>query len=262
MTDEKKPDAPAAPAVHTDELWGGPRLIENATADPVPVATKAEYFKLLNSRGLRMKDQQESTTGPQVDPAVLKALEAPVKPSRAVPPMTQDEAHVHGAITAVWKRYGLLETLWCPTCFAHGEHHGVSLVVGSKGVAIRCRCGEATYVAPVGTTDLMLSRLANTTVVEVDRSRGGILTPNGVVAVPVIELQAIEAVLIARWASYLKARQKEPRLFHKDCFVGNPSDEEAGIGLHISADRVILVCPCRHLYRQARRVTRYEATVH
>src|SRR5690348_15620632 len=157
-----------APALQTSELWGGPRWIENATSEPVYVTTKEEYWALLNARGLRMKHQQESSTGPAQN--IIDEVNAALPKPRIVPRLTQEEAHIYGAIFAVKRRLGIKETLWCKECFRRNTHHGVRLLLRTDLVRVMCRCGIADYQPPTGTTDLVLRTLPNIAHVETDKT--------------------------------------------------------------------------------------------
>ncbi|RPJ82872.1 MAG: hypothetical protein EHM13_08350, partial [Acidobacteria bacterium] len=77
-------------AIHGDELWGGPRFIENAESEPVYVETQAQYWELLRKNGLRMRDQQESTTGD--GPPVPRPTPIHETPHPEIAPMTKAEA--------------------------------------------------------------------------------------------------------------------------------------------------------------------------
>jgi hypothetical protein len=239
-------DPPSAPAVHSDELWGGPRFIHNATGDPVYVETQAEYWALLNRMGLRMKDQQESTTGPEVlkDPEPVPVHLTPAPP---VAPMSMDEAQIYGAITAVFKRYGIVESIWCDHCFARHVPHGCRMRVTSRGVLLQCRCGVAEYKAPAGTTDLVLSKVATSAVTLNDTTSGTISTPAGPEFRPTTFLHDMEAILIRRYIWSLRQRGKDPRLFHIGCWRDNPLLEDDAIGISVEPSKIVFICKCRTL---------------
>jgi hypothetical protein len=266
MADDKKPAAPLEPvpdpkapaekqtvAVHDDRMWDGAQYVDGLPGRPY-VTGKKQYLKLLNDAGLRMKHQQESTTGPKKDrPITVEDLLPPVV---VVPPMTQEEAHVYGAITAVFKHYELIETLWCEDCFARGRHHGCRMRVTPKHVLLECRCGHAMYQAPTGTTDLVLSRLPNIARTLADTTAGTIMTDAGPVARPTAILHDMEALLLRRYFSALRARHKEPRLFHRACFDGHPQHEAQALALAVSPERLVLLCQCRTLFHQSARIIR------
>jgi hypothetical protein len=244
----KHRETPAAPAVHGSELWGGPRLVENATAEPVQVDTKQQYWDLLNAVGARMKDQQESTTGPERAP-----LEAPAPlPPIVVAPLEMDEAHVFGAFEAILRRYRLVASLWCEHCFARNRHHGVRYTVKPDRIAITCRCGTALYTPPRGTTDAVL-RTLHLSVTANDTTMGAILTAAGPIPAPTILLHTMEDLLIRRWLVAMRRRGMEPRLFHLGpCHPSrSPHVEDEALAIHMSPEQLILVCQCpRQLFAQ------------
>jgi hypothetical protein len=241
----------AAPAVHGDTLWGGPQWIHNATGEPVFVETKEEYFALLNRYGLRMKDQQESTTGPE-QPKAPQEVPVHLQPSPPVLPMSQDEAHVHGAMTAIFKRYGLIATVWCTHCFARNRWHGCRYRVTSRSVTLQCRCGAAQYIPPLGTTDLVLERVSNAAVTLADRTIGSVVTDFGQELRPTFLLHDMEALLIQRYAQALSKRGYEPRYHHIGCWSSDARREEDACGLKIAEKEVIVICPCRLLFWRAK----------
>jgi hypothetical protein len=249
---EPKAEA-GAPAVHSDQVWGGPRFIHNATGEPVWVETQEEYWALLNREGLRMMDQQESTTGPEQlktpEPTPVHQLPAP-----PVAPMSMDEAHIYGAITAVFQRYGIIETVWCDHCFVRNLHHGCEVRVSSREVVIRCRCGVARYKAPTGTTDMVLKRVTTASITQNDRTAGSIMTPAGPEFRPTVLLHDMEAILIKRYVTALRTRGKEPRLFHKACWSGRPQDEDEALAMSVTPQQIILICKCYMLFHAERGV--------
>ena len=262
MADEPKPplepvpDATAAPekqtlAVHDDRMWNGAQYVDGLPGRPY-VETKSQYFELLNAAGLRIKDQQESTTGPKL--AAPTHLQTLTLPDIVVPPMTQEEAHVHGAVTAIFKHHDLVETLWCEDCFQRNRYHGVRMQVRPHRVLIECRCGHAIYTPPVGTTDLVLNTLPNIARTSSDEIGGTVLTPTGPVLRPTTLLHDMEALLLRRYFAALRARHKEARLFHRECFHGNPLSDTLALAIALTPERLLLICPCRTLYHQASRV--------
>ena len=235
------------PAVHSDELWGGPRFIKNAQAEPVYVETKEQYWELLRKNGLRMQDQQESTTGdgPGPDP-VIHVHETPHPP---VLPLTTHEAEVFGAMTAVLLRYALIESLWCTHCFARRQPHGCRVLVDRNRVAIECRGGVATWAAPVGEPNPILRVLANSAASPVmDAAPGTIVTPAGPVARPARLLLDVEATIMRAYFRVLKSRGIEPRWHHRDCWRGNPWLDDDALAIYVDADQVVAVCACRQLF--------------
>lgn len=239
-------------ALHSDELWGGPRWIENAGHEPVYVGTKKAYWKLLRRTGFRMHDQQESTTG--------ETTEAPIEVPKElrepeVLPLTQQEAQVLGAMRAVFLRYGLIECVYCDDCFARHRAHGCRVIVNSREVSILCRCGKAAYHPPMGTTDTVLDTLSNTTITEMDKQPGTILTKVGELLVPSVTLPDMVADLIRAHVKNLRARNKEPRWFHTGCYEHRPENEDNAVGMNIGKNDVNIVCQCRQLFNRRTRGT-------
>lgn len=251
---EPLPDAPSAPekrthAVVDDRMWGGPQYVDGLPGRPF-VETKKQYFELLHDAGLRMKHQQESATGPAPRELTLP----PALPEVVVLPMTQQEAQVFGAILAVLRHYDLIETIWCDDCAARDRPAGCRMQATEKRVLLECRCGHAIYTPPVGTTDLVLSKLPTIARTLADQTSGTVMTDAGPVLRPTAVLHDIEALLLRRYFAVLHARHKQPRLFHRWCFAGNPLDEGNALAIGSSPERMVLVCNCRTLYHQSRRV--------
>jgi hypothetical protein len=234
-------------AVHDGELWGGPRFIHDAESQPVLVSTKEEYWALLAKNGLRMRDQQESVIPSDV-PRAPEPTPVHHTPHPDVAPMTKHEAEIFGAITAVFRRYNLVESLWCSRCFARNLPHGCRMYVSARGVKLQCRGGVAAFETPVGETNLLLHRLANTTVTALDRTGGTVLTLAGPIFKPARLLVPEEVMIIRAYIAALNARGIEPRWHHRDCWSGNPWHEDDALALHISDDRIIAVCRCVQLY--------------
>lgn len=255
MSDETpKAETPTAPAVHGDTLWDGPRVFDAHAGEPVRIETKTDYWRYLKANGLRMKHQQESSTGPGEAP---EPAPAPVVVRPEVTPLTPHEAHIFGAITAIFKRYGLVESIWCDDCAARGDLHGCRMIVSDRRVVLGCRCGVASYQPPTGTTDLRLTSLANTAVTELDHTAGSVLTPAGPSFRPTTLLHQVEADLIRRYVQILRARSKEPRWFHPPCWSGQPYAEDEALGMKVNRDEIVLVCRCRMLYYGAPSKTRH-----
>ncbi len=237
----------SSPALHTDAMWDGPRMFDQGDGTKVWISTKTEFWDYLRKHNLRMMDMQESTTGSKPEP-VVKVPEFAVS---VVEPMTMDEAHVYGAMTAVMKRYGLIESIWCDECFRHGRLNGCRCRVTPREIMLECRCGVAKYRPPTGTTDVVLNALANSAVVEADKTLGTVMTAAGPKLQPTTILQDMEAMIVKRYVAALRKRHKEPRLFHRDCFAGNPHNEDNAIALKVTEHQVVMVCQCRTLYHQS-----------
>lgn len=239
-------------AVQGGELWGGPRVITDFDGTPIRVTTKKQYFALMRKHGLRMDNQQESVTG---DGPKGEAFVAPKPPPLVVvKPMTQDEAHLFGAVGAFYRRYGLKEALTCKNCFARDRPSGIRLIVSNLRVVLQCRCGVAEYNAPTGTTDLVLNTLTTSAITQNDRTRGSIVTAIGQVDVPTFVLHDMESVLLRRYLGALMARDIEPHLFHagsgdgQGCWSKNPRSFNDEVGLHVTKNEIVVTCPCRTLF--------------
>lgn len=257
------PDAPAessdtpaktAPAVHGDTMWGGPQWVENAESEPVWCETKEDYWALLRKNGVRMKDQQESTTGAgEVIPTPTPRPD--LEPPPAVAPLLKAEAEIYGAITAVFKRYGIIESIWCLHCFTRHQPHGCRMVVQANRVVLMCRCGVAEYKPPTGTTDLVLTTLAGARVSEIDKTHGTIVTAAGSAEYrPTTILHPMESLLIRRYVAALNARGKEPRWHHIGCWGKNPFNEDDACATMVTPDQIVIVCKCRQLFDQRNRI--------
>lgn len=250
-------EAKPAPAVIDDELWDGPRWINDVGPEPVYVRTKSEYWKLLRKHGLRMKGQQESTTGdgPKGEAFVTPKLD----PVVVVPPLTQEEAHLFGAMSAIFKKFGLKEVLTCNACLARNRNDGVRPTITNRRVVIECRCGIAEYVAPTGTTDLVLEKLANTAITQNDKVMGVVMTDAGHVNRPTTLLHDMEALLIRRYVGVLHARSLEPHWFHegggpgRGCWTRNPLNFTEEVAAKVTRRQVVLACKCQTLFWQGKR---------
>lgn len=249
VADPKTPPEKRTVALQDDRMWGGPQYVDGLPDRPF-VTSKKQYFELLNAAGLRIRNQQESTTGPpRAEPVVV-----PPPPEIVVPPLLMEEAHIYGAVTAVFRHYDLMETVWCEACAARHRFHGCRMIVAPNRVVLACRCGHASYVPPVGTTDLVLSKLPNIARTRADDTQGTVLTATGPVARPTTILHDIEALLLRRYFAALTARHKEPRLFHRGCYAGDPHAIDNSLAIGSSPHRIVMICRCRTLYHQSSRV--------
>lgn len=252
----KRPDGPIAsktkaPAIHDDRIWDGPRVIDAFPGSPL-VKTKTQYKALLKKHGLRMRDQQESRFGDAVTEIAPK-VEAVGPPPIVVPEMSQDEAQVYGAIGALMKRHGFVETIWCDDCFERMRPHGCRMRVTASEVLLECRCGAASYRPPTGTTDLVLSTMAGAKVISNDKMAGSVMTPLGQEFRPAVLLSDMEALLVHRYMMALRRRHKEPRWFHKGCWSGDPRKEDEALGMSVSDRQIVLVCRCKQWLHQSKR---------
>ena len=243
---------PTAPAMHGDRLWETPssasgRFIENLDSEPVWVETKTQYFKELNKRGLRMKAQQESTTGPEREiPVPIPLAYQPTPPPD---PITMGEAHVFGAMRAFLLKHGITEATFCDRCDTRKREAGCNVVVHGRRVANTCRCGTAEYRSPVGTTDMILERLANLTYTANDRVGGIISMPIGDRLTPTTMLAAQEGTLLQQYFTILQRRELQPRWFCRACWDSRSLSEDDAMGLHVGPHNIHIVCPkyCRML---------------
>lgn len=255
----KGPLADGAPAVHTDALWDRDKLpdgcLTNIDVTPIPARdmTKAEYFAELNKRGLQMKHQQESTTGPEVDFEALAAAEAAKQAalSRIVPPdpFTKREAELFHAYDAVLRRYGLLETLGCDVCLEANRPTGCKSVVNSRIVRVTCRCGEREYHAPGGTTDLPMD-FSRTTLIE--ETTGELLDASGrTTQMPTILITDAHAEIIRAFVAMLARRRLQRTLYCRVCWGGQMTLDTAILET-VTDTQIGYLCRCRLRVYQGR----------
>lgn len=66
----RRPDpvAPLSPTVLSDELWGGPRFIENLAPEPVWVETKSQYRAACAAHGFENRVQHVPVPGSDTSP--------------------------------------------------------------------------------------------------------------------------------------------------------------------------------------------------
>jgi hypothetical protein len=145
--------AAASVAVHSDRVWDADKikdgLLHNYGHEPIPVPeTKQKLFEILNERDLRLKDQQESSTGPELAP---KPTPKHVRPSS--PPLTERACRIMNAMEGVWLRYRLAEALWCEICAEENDPSGMRYLPNrsTRTLRLECRCGKRDYKL---TTDL------------------------------------------------------------------------------------------------------------
>lgn len=243
----------SVPAVHSDTLWDGPRWLENAGPEPVYVETKQQYWDLLNRRGLQMKDQQESRTGPSRDPADLELFEPPPPSLEIVAPapFTKDEAELFYALEAVLARYRMLETLWCRVCFAANRPHGCRTTVNGRRIRVECRCGVREYQGLTGTTDLPTS-LANQALTAFDHTIGQLITAGVPVAVQTVLLSDQDAKILRQYGRMLEDRNLEARRWCRQCWQNRLADETV-IQEQMSEAQIVLACRCMIRFFQGTR---------
>jgi hypothetical protein len=258
VSDDEKPrdtatDLPVmtqAPAIHGDTLWDGPRWITNAQNEPVWIETKAEYWALLNRLGKGMKNSLESTTGPE-QPKVPEPLPLSLQPTPQPDPLTKEEARIMASMSAVFRRYGLREAMFCRRCFTRNRDDGCAQIIMDREVSIRCRCGKAAYHPPVGTTDLVINHLTNTPVREMETTQASIVTGSVAQAVKAVILNKTEATILRAYAKMLKTRELEPRWFHRACWDGVGLGEDDSVGIKITDLQIAILCKCRLLFEGA-----------
>lgn len=238
-----------AAAVHGDALWGGPRWILNATADPVWVETKEQYFALLAREGLHMRDQQESRL-PDVE-RTPKPTPEHLTPHPAIAPLTKQEAETFGVMDAVLAKYGLIESLWCNYCFARNVHHGMRCIVDAHRVMLECRGGQAVFESPVGEPNIILRTLANTTRTRADVVGGTISSPTfGTRFLPAQILDPMEGQIIRAYFGIMLRRNLEPRWHHHGCWSGNPFREDDAMAIRITDTTIVALCQCFQLFER------------
>jgi len=254
MTDEPKP--PVAPAVHGEALWDRDKLpdgcLTNMDVTPIPARdmTKAEYFALLNARGLRMRNQQESTTGPEVDLEALAAKEAAEVAARHVvvppQPFNAHAARILQAHEAVLLAYGLIETLGCDVCWQANRPSGCKTVINEKGARVECRCGVREYRAPTGTDD----RQSFSPPTASQRTSGMLFDANGQpTAMPTILITREHAEIIRAYLQVLRRYKLSRSLFCRICSSGRYAHDTA-ILESVTDDQVIYACQCRLRFAQ------------
>jgi hypothetical protein len=248
-------EKPSAPAVFGDALWDREKLpngeLTNLDVQPVDARhmTKQEYFALLNARGLRMRNQQESTTGPDVDLEALAAAEAAkVAAANIIVPPPSFNAHsarILQAHEAVLAAYGLIETLGCDVCWAANRSSGCKTVINDKGARIECRCGVREYRAPTGTTD------QTQTFSPVHETTSGMLydAAGQPTAMPTILITREHAEIIRAYKGVLHRYQLSRSLFCRLC-CGNRFTHETAILESVTDDQVVYCCACRLRFAQ------------
>jgi hypothetical protein len=243
----------SAPAVHGGELWGGPRWIHNVTTTPVFVRTKQEYWDLLAKHGKQMKSMQESAVKSDVQEAPAP-LPLHLQPTPEVAPLSKEDARLIAAMTPIFKRYGITEALYCNRCFTRQRDHGCRQRVSDAEVSIECRCGKAAYRPPMGTTDTVVSTLANYPVKELDRGMATIVVGDVASARPTVLLNSTEAFIIRSYFKFMRSRELEPRWFCRGCWDGRSLSETDSIGVKVEEKEIVLICNCRLIFDQKGKV--------
>jgi len=253
MSDEK----PTAAAIHTDALWDRAKLpggvLTNVDVEPIDARTmtKQEYFRLLNARGLRLKNQQESSTGPEVDfdalaaeeAAKVAALQTIVPP----PPFSAYTAHILQAHEAVLTRYGLIETLGCDRCWQAGRPSGCRTRIDATGARVECRCGVREYRAPAGTTDQTQIGPAASSL---EQTTGMLFDSFGQpTARPTVLIARADAEVIRAYQQVRHRYQLSRSLFCRLCWGGRLSQASAMLE-SVTPDQIVYVCACRIRFTQ------------
>jgi hypothetical protein len=236
MSETEKPVT--APAVHTDTMWNGPQFVEHLGHEPVWVETKAQYFDELNKRGLRIKNMQESSTGPE------RLIAEPELPGpKPIRDFTGDDARLMRQAEHSLKRYGLIEAVSCDRCFELKQHDGCRVQSGNTYMRVECRCGTRAYQGQAG-VDLGGS-MASTTTTLLDHSGGVVFSPDGDGAgLPASMLATEDARLLTAYVRALKAHQLSVRWFCRGCWDGRPLDGHDCQKM-LTDEKVVMVCQCR-----------------
>lgn len=204
MADDAKPvdPKPVAPAIHDDVMWDLDKLpdgmLHNLGPEPVKVDTKTEYKRILAERGLRMKDQQESTMG-DAEPVIAPPPEPEV---RIAPPLTEGHARTMRAFSRILVRYGLREGLHCDVCFESGFPSGARITLNRAGTAIAVRCHCTTRVHRFQTD---MSFTPADALTQLDRTEGSLFGADGERLLPTVLIQTDDAKLIRKHYSTLRA---------------------------------------------------------
>lgn len=228
---------PAAPAIHTDELWDKDKLtdglVHNLGPTPVKVETKSEYRRLLKQRGLRMKDQQESDMAPEIVRPELAAPEPEAALPEMEPDLTEGQTRTLFAVGGVWARYGLQEALHCDVCFEAGRNSGCRVTVrGDRTMAIRCNGRTRVHACMVD-----MSYTASDALTSLDKTEGSLAGPDGRKLLPTTLILADDARLILREVDVLRALKLNNLLYCKGC--------RQACELQITPEQIVMTCQCQ-----------------
>lgn len=237
-----------APAVHDSTLWDGERELVSLPDDVGVISTKQQYWDVLNRLGLQMKNQQESTTGP--DRGVVAWLGAEPAKERPIRHFTRDEAEAMCAGLAVLMRQRIRDTVWCQQCALLGRPSGTRTRTTDSYVLVECRCGKREYRPPMGATDLP-TRLANIAETSDNQTHGHIDTPNGQIALPAFVLENQEARALLAYRDVLTIHNLASRLFCDRCWDHETVSEEKAMRLNVDDGEILLLCNCRLRYWRA-----------
>ncbi len=243
------PPTTSSPAIHTSEFWGGPRALVSLPDDVGVIETKQQYFEEINKRGLRMKDQQESTTGPEQDVDPWRPNVALPEPRRT-PPLTKAQAEGLCAGAGVMLERDLKHAEYCPTCFSRDLSRVARVTITRRWCRVECTCGAQEYRAPMGTTDLYNS-LSNTTSTLNDESSGVVVMTHGQVTRPAEILQKDEALALFAYQRVMQQLGIEAHWFCDRCWdhVHTSEDHEIAVKMdERDGGEIVMICPCRMLY--------------
>lgn len=230
--------ASTAPAVHDDVLWDLDKLpdgmLHNLGPEPVRITTKSEFKARLHREGKRLKNQQESTLGPEIAP--LPEPEA--APIPVAPEFTEGTARVVAAFSSVLMRYALCEQQWCDLCFQRNMNAGCRTTRSADmhSIAIRCNCSIRRYTSVIelsGGTATTALTLGNETV-------GAIVKADGTRNVPTTLMETDDAKLMLRYYAALRTLKLNNTLQCRMC--GEPCEQ------NVTDDEINIVCGCRIRY--------------
>lgn len=238
MSDDPK-DAPVttAPNVISDRVWDADKLpdgmLHNLGFDPIPVPdTKQDYMRLLAERGLRMKDQQESTM-----PDVPLLPEREKRKPQPAPELTEGACRIIRAFSRVLDRYGVQEELWCDLCFERGLGGGCRLRYGAngRGLSIACGCSMRRYVC---TTELTYTRADALTTL--DQTVSAIVDAHGQHVVPTTLIQDDDAKITLRYINTLRALKLNNSIRCRGC--------HDVCEVTFSDTEIVMLCRCHNRY--------------
>lgn len=244
---DEAPEHPMAAAVHTDTIWGGPRWVHHATEKPVWCETKEDYWRLLSTHGFQMHDQAESTTKFE---HLREAAPIPKEftPSPVRQPMSMGEAHLWACADAVFQARDFhCVVLTCLECYTRNRFEWCQIEKTAKRIAITCKCGTFGYTPPMGTTDFG-GKIPTLALKSEAPTIATLMSPDGSQnVVPAEMLSDTEALILKAWVKMLRGRELEPHIYHIGCFNGDPQDVSNEVGMKVSHDEIVLICPCKLL---------------
>lgn len=204
-------------AVQSDRLWDRDKLpdgmLHNLGHEPVPAPeTKREYFKLLNERGLTMRHQQESSTGPELPPVAPKE-----HVREALPPLSEGACRIMNAMEKVWLRYRVAECLWCEICAEENDPSGIRYLANRTTRTLRLECRCPTRREYTLTTDLSFTPSDAMTLGQMGND-GYVADKDGVLTkVNTIGISSDDARLIQRYFATLHALRISTDIYCECC---------------------------------------------